>query len=159
MSTHRNLDTICVVVLALTLLLTILFMNGSRLGIQTIVDEDAETGSGSGWFTPNDETADWDRSSATVIRLEGATAKVVGSGAYAYQGSVRITSAGHYVLSGSLTDGSVIVDAENSSKIWLLFDGVKIAFVGVTTPKTLTSSTPGYFQDGEGNYIYGFLQG
>ena len=38
------------------------------------------------------------------------------------------------------------------------FDGVKIAFVGVTTPLTPRSSTPRYFQDGEGNYIYNFLQ-
>lgn len=38
------------------------------------------------------------------------------------------------------------------------FDGVQIAFVGVTTPKTLTSSTPKYFMDEEGNFIYGFLQ-
>ncbi len=38
------------------------------------------------------------------------------------------------------------------------FDGVKLAFVGVTTPKTLTTSTPRYFQDGEGNFIYGFFQ-
>ena len=37
-------------------------------------------------------------------------------------------------------------------------DNVKIAFVGVTTPKTLTSSTPKYFQDAEGNFIYGFFQ-
>ena len=38
------------------------------------------------------------------------------------------------------------------------FDGVKIAFVGVTTPKSLTSSTPRYFQDEDGNFIYGFFQ-
>lgn len=38
------------------------------------------------------------------------------------------------------------------------FDGVKIAFVGISTPKTLTSSVPKYFMDGEGNYIYGFFQ-
>lgn len=38
------------------------------------------------------------------------------------------------------------------------FDGVKIAFVGVTTPKTLISSTPRYFQNDEGEFIYGFLQ-
>lgn len=38
------------------------------------------------------------------------------------------------------------------------FDGVKIAFVGVTTPETLTDSTPTYFQDENGNYIYGFLR-
>ncbi len=38
------------------------------------------------------------------------------------------------------------------------YDGVKVAFVGITTPKTLTSSTPKYFMDEEGNFIYGFFQ-
>lgn len=38
------------------------------------------------------------------------------------------------------------------------FDGVKIAFVGINTPKTLTSSTPKYFQDENGNFIYGFFE-
>ena len=39
------------------------------------------------------------------------------------------------------------------------FDGVKLAFVGVTTPQTLYTSTPRYFQDENGNFIYGFMQG
>ena len=38
------------------------------------------------------------------------------------------------------------------------FEGVKVAFVGVTTPKTITSSTPAYFQDENGNFVYGFCQ-
>ena len=38
------------------------------------------------------------------------------------------------------------------------FDGVKFAFVGITTPVTLTSSTPRYFQDENGEFIYGFFQ-
>lgn len=38
------------------------------------------------------------------------------------------------------------------------FDGVKFAFVGISTPKTLTSSTPKYFMDEEGNFIYSFCQ-
>ncbi len=38
------------------------------------------------------------------------------------------------------------------------FEGVQVAFVGVVTPKTITSSTPTYFQDENGNYIYGFCQ-
>jgi len=38
------------------------------------------------------------------------------------------------------------------------FDGVKIAFVGISTPKTLTSSTPAYFMDDAGNFVYGFFQ-
>ena len=37
-------------------------------------------------------------------------------------------------------------------------DGARIAFVGVSTPKTLTSSTPVYFQDENGNFIYNFCQ-
>ena len=36
--------------------------------------------------------------------------------------------------------------------------GAKIAFVGVTTPKTLTTSTPKYFQDENGEFVYGFFQ-
>ncbi len=36
--------------------------------------------------------------------------------------------------------------------------GRKIAFVGVTTPYTLTSSTPKYFQDENGEFVYGFLR-
>ena len=35
----------------------------------------------------------------------------------------------------------------------------KVAFVGASTPETFTKSTPTYFQDGEGNYIYSFCQG
>lgn len=37
-------------------------------------------------------------------------------------------------------------------------DGLQFAFVGITTPKTLTSSTPAYFQDETGEFVYGFLQ-
>ena len=35
----------------------------------------------------------------------------------------------------------------------------KVAFVGITTPETFTKSTPAYFQDKDGNYIYGFCEG
>ena len=38
------------------------------------------------------------------------------------------------------------------------FGGTKIAFVGITTPDTLQSSTPVFFQDGRGQYIYSFGQ-
>lgn len=35
-------------------------------------------------------------------------------------------------------------------------NGKKIAFVGICTPETYTKSTPAYFQDENGNMIYGF---
>ena len=53
MSTHRNIDRICIVVLVLTLLLTVAFMNGEKLGIRVVADEDAESYSGSTYFTEN----------------------------------------------------------------------------------------------------------
>ena len=39
------------------------------------------------------------------------------------------------------------------------FDKVKFAFIGINTPDSLTTSTPKYFQDANGNFIYGFFQG
>ncbi len=36
--------------------------------------------------------------------------------------------------------------------------GKKIAFAGVTTPKTITSSTPKYFQNEAGEFVYDFMQ-
>ena len=38
-------------------------------------------------------------------------------------------------------------------------DGLRVAFIGITTPQSLTSSTPKSFQDENGNYIYGIAAG
>ncbi len=37
--------------------------------------------------------------------------------------------------------------------------GQKIALIGITTPESFTKSTPAYFQDENGNYIYGIAGG
>ncbi len=36
------------------------------------------------------------------------------------------------------------------------FGSYQVAFVGITTPDTVTSSTPEFFKDENGNYVYGF---
>ena len=127
MSTHnRRLDKICVVIVAVSLLLTVLFMNGESLGITMIVDEDAESYSGTTYFTTNDQNSDWDTEGATVITLTGDSAEISGNGAYVNGQEVVITEAGRYVVSGSLSDGKITVDAHNSSKVWILLDGVDI---------------------------------
>lgn len=127
MSTHnRRLDKICVVIVAVSLLLTVLFMNGESLGITMIVDEDAESYSGTTYFTTNDQDSDWDTEGATVITLTGDGAEISGNGAYVNGQEVVITEAGRYVVSGSLSNGKITVDAHNSSKVWILLDGVDI---------------------------------
>lgn len=54
-----------------------------------------------------------------------------------------------YDLSNNKTvfDPYVIKEGEN---------GEKIAFVGISTPETYTKTSPEYFQDENGNYLYGF---
>ena len=39
------------------------------------------------------------------------------------------------------------------------FSGKKVALIGITTPESFTKSTPAYFQDSNGNYIYGIAGG
>ena len=126
MSTDKHIDRICIIITLAALLVTVLFMNGEKLGIERIVDEDAEKYSDLDQFTVNDQNGEWDTEGATVITLNGDSATVSGNGAYANKGSVVITNAGKYVLSGTLTDGNISVDAYISSKVWLLLDGVDI---------------------------------
>ncbi|MCR5812806.1 MAG: carbohydrate-binding domain-containing protein [Lachnospiraceae bacterium] len=126
MSTHNTLDKICVAIVICSLVLTVLFMNGEALGITKIVDEDAEQNSDSAYFTTNDQNGSWDTTGAAAITLTGDGASVSGNGAYVYDGNVVIAEAGRYVFSGDLEDGSIIVDAHDSSKVWILLDGVEI---------------------------------
>ena len=126
MSTHNTLDKICVAIVICSLVLTVLFMNGEALGITKIVDEDAEQNSDSAYFTTNDQNGSWDTTGAEAITLTGDGASISGNGAYVYDGNVVIAEAGRYVFSGNLEDGSIIVDAHDSSKVWILLDGVEI---------------------------------
>lgn len=108
----------------LALIVTVLFMNGERLGIRVIRDEDAEESEGSQYFTSNDQNTDWTATAA--ITLSGETATVSGPGAYVNDGSVTIASAGYYDVSGTLTDGSLTVDAEKNAKVFIRLNGVSI---------------------------------
>lgn len=53
------------------------------------------------------------------------------------------------------------VRGENVLEGFKIFDigGKKIALIGITTPESFTKSTPAYFQDENGNYIYGISGG
>ena len=55
-------------------------------------------------------------------------------------------------------DGNVTGNVLDSYKVFD-FGDTEIAFIGITTPETFTKSTPAYFQDGNGNYIYGIASG
>ena len=46
-----------------------------------------------------------------------------------------------------------------SAHIFETSGGLRVAFVGITTPESFTKSTPAYFQDENGSYIYGISGG
>lgn len=122
MSTHKHFNKICYAVLIVTFIITVLFMNGKALGIPVMASEDA----GSDMFTANDLNSNWDTSNATKIMLSDNGSTINGNGAYVYDGDIYIAYAGQYIISGELSNGSLIISADSNDKIWLMLDGVSI---------------------------------
>lgn len=59
---------------------------------------------------------------------------------------------GTYISANFVKDGKPVFDTYKM----MTFGEKKVAFVGICTPETLVKSTPTYFQDKYGNYIYDF---
>lgn len=122
MSTNKHIDTVCIVIVLLTLVLTVLFMNGKALGISVIASEE----NSSDMFTENDQNAAWNTADATRIVLSDEGSIVSGNGAYVNDGNIYIVYAGKYVVSGELSNGKIMVQADGDDKIFLMLDGVSI---------------------------------
>ena len=69
----------------------------------------------SNMFTKRDSRTDYDEAAAQYIDLDAQT------------GDLTLTEAGDYVLSGTLTDGSVIINASEDAKLHLILNGAHIA--------------------------------
>jgi len=67
-----------------------------------------------------------DATGATRITLNGDSIVVEGSGAVANGSTLTITSAGTYSLTGSLTDGQIVVDSSDQEWVTLILSGVNI---------------------------------
>ena len=81
--------------------------------------------SGSDLFSERDLSAEYD-DTVVNIELTGTGAKS-SSDAVSVSGSVvTITGAGTYVISGELTNGSIIVDASKEDKVQLVLSGVTV---------------------------------
>ena len=126
MSTGKHIDRICAAIVILAVGVTILFMNGEALGISVLRDADLERYEAGQYFTENDLNGAWDTGGASFVVLSGDSGTVTGNGAYMKDGDLCIVSSGRYVVSGSLSDGKIIVDANKNSKVWILLSGVDL---------------------------------
>ncbi len=77
-------------------------------------------------FTKRDLAGNYDESEAVKITLSGKTAACNSSNVQIEDGVVTIKAAGVYVLSGTFTDGTIVVDTGDDDKVQLVLDGVSI---------------------------------
>lgn len=79
-----------------------------------------------GMFSDRDKEVGFDENSDTVIQLNGTTASSTSGAVEISDSTVTITDEGTYILSGSLSNGQIIVDAEDTDKVQLVLNGVDI---------------------------------
>lgn len=77
-------------------------------------------------FTKRDLAGTYDESEAVKITLSEKTATCSSSDVQIEDGVITIKAAGVYVLSGTLSDGTIVVDAGDDDKVQLVLDGASI---------------------------------
>ncbi len=60
------------------------------------------------------------------VRIDLSSGSVTGDGAKVSGGNVAVTKEGTYIITGSTSNGQIIVDADENAKIQLVLDGVSI---------------------------------
>lgn len=77
-------------------------------------------------FTDRDYETDYDESSSVHIELNGSTAEADSDSVQISGSTITITEEATYIISGTLDDGMIIVDAPDTAKLQLVFDGADI---------------------------------
>lgn len=77
-------------------------------------------------FTDRDSKTEFDASKAVTIKLNGATATASSNSVKISGSTVTITEEATYVISGTLSDGMIVVDAPETAKLQLVFNGISI---------------------------------
>ncbi len=77
-------------------------------------------------FSSRDLSGEYDESEAVTIRLNGNSGEASSDAVQISGGTVTITAAGTYILSGSLQNGSVIVNASKDDKVQLVLNNAEI---------------------------------
>ena len=78
-------------------------------------------------FTDRDKEIGYDEENSAVITLSDGKSACDSDAVQIDENTVTISDEGTYILSGKLTNGMIIVDAEDTDKIQLVLDGVTIS--------------------------------
>lgn len=95
-------------------------------------------------FTERDLDGSYDESGSVSIQLNGDTVSASSDSVKISDSTVTITEEAVYIISGTLEDGMIIVDADDSAKIQLVLDGAQI---------TSSSSAPLYILEADKVFV------
>lgn len=93
---------------------------------QTQTAQTTATTSASEMFTDRDLEIGYDEETSAHITLSGDSASSDSDAVQISGSTVTITDEGTYILSGTLEDGMILVDAEDTDKVQLVLNGVEI---------------------------------
>ena len=94
---------------------------------QTSTEASYNAASKSEMFTDRDLSGEYDESAAETITLSGSSIETSASSGVSVDGStVTITAEGVYIVSGTLSDGQIIVDADDSAKVQIVLKGASV---------------------------------
>ena len=123
---------VSILALLLAFMLTLTSCGTSDTTSSAITTTSAEQGldnavSKSEMFTERDLADDYDESAAETITLSGTSANTTANSGVTIDGStVTITEEGVYVVSGTLTDGQIIVDSDDNAKVQIVLKDAEI---------------------------------
>lgn len=83
--------------------------------------------------------ASWDEKNAVEILCDGSIVTASDDGVTVKDSVITISEEGTYVLTGTLTDGQLVVDVENKGSVRMIFNGISL---------TSTSTAPVYVKEG-----------
>lgn len=95
-------------------------------------------------FTANDIEIGYDESESVTILLSDSGSAASDDSVTVSGSTITLTKEGTYILSGSLSDGTVIVDSTNTSKIRIILDNANI---------TSSSTAPIYVKQADKVFI------
>jgi len=90
-------------------------------------DSTAKRISASDVFSDRDLETGYNENSAAVIKLNGKNASCSSNAVKVSGSKITITDEGTYIISGTLEDGMIVVDADKSDKVQIVLNGVNIS--------------------------------
>ena len=100
--------------------------NGSSASVSSLSADSSQNDAYSEAFSSRDLSGEYDADGAVTISLNGTGASASSDSVQISGSTVTITASGTYILSGTLENGSIVVNATKDDKVQLVLDGVTV---------------------------------